>query len=184
MLRLPPEQAERYLLRSGDVLMTEGGDPDKLGRGCVWENSISPCLHQNHVFAVRPHQNRLMPRYLAAVLSSGYGRAYFQQTSKQTTNLASTNQNTIGSFRIPLPSLAEQAIILSQLEEELSPKERSIHQAERKIDLIREYQTRITSDVVTGQLDVRVADRLPIDIEESQPEPDEDELLEEVFEDA
>lgn len=39
----------KYRLRAGDVLMTEGGDRDKLGRGCVWHGEIEPCLHQNHM---------------------------------------------------------------------------------------------------------------------------------------
>src|SRR5690606_4567437 len=47
-------QIERYSLRTGDILMTEGGDFDKLGRGDVWQGQIPVCLHQNHVFAVRP----------------------------------------------------------------------------------------------------------------------------------
>lgn len=50
-----PEEVERYSLRPGDVLMNEGGDNDKLGRGAVWRGEITPCLHQNHVFSVRPY---------------------------------------------------------------------------------------------------------------------------------
>ena len=49
---------ERYSLKYGDVLMNEGGDFDKLGRGDVWLEQIKPCLHQNHVFAVRPQQEK------------------------------------------------------------------------------------------------------------------------------
>ena len=48
-------EVERYSLRLGDVLMNEGGDNDKLGRGTVWQGQIEPCLHQNHVFAIRPN---------------------------------------------------------------------------------------------------------------------------------
>ena len=44
---------DRYILRRGDVLMTEGGDLDKLGRGTVWQDELVGCLHQNHLFAVR-----------------------------------------------------------------------------------------------------------------------------------
>jgi type I restriction enzyme S subunit len=52
-VRVRPTEVERFLLQPGDVLMTEGGDIDKLGRGTVWEGQIKPCLHQNHVFRVR-----------------------------------------------------------------------------------------------------------------------------------
>lgn len=53
-IEIPQEDLDRYLLRPGDVLMNEGGDNDKLGRGHIWSGEVSPCIHQNHVFAVRP----------------------------------------------------------------------------------------------------------------------------------
>ena len=98
----------RYTLQSGDVLMTEGGDFDKLGRGDVWEGQIAPCLHQNHVFAVRPFPEKLDSYYLAALAASDYGRQYFLSCSKRTTNLASINASQLKIFPVPLPDLKEQ----------------------------------------------------------------------------
>ena len=54
-----PEEAEKYRLKPGQLLMTEGGDRDKLGRGCLWNGEIEGCIHQNHVFAVQT-DNRLL----------------------------------------------------------------------------------------------------------------------------
>lgn len=42
-------EIERYTLAEGDLLLTEGGDPDKLGRGSVWSKEIENCIHQNHI---------------------------------------------------------------------------------------------------------------------------------------
>jgi type I restriction enzyme S subunit len=158
-LRLPDDEAKRSLLKIGDVLMTEGGDPDKLGRGCVWEGQISPCLHQNHVFAVRPDANKLQSHFLSALLSSNYAKSYFLLTSKQTTNLASTNKTTIGRFRVPLPNLEEQTEILEELRAMTAPITHAITRTEREIALLHEYRIRLISDVVTGKLDVREAAR-------------------------
>ena len=44
----------RYALAAGDLVMTEGGDLDKLGRAAIWNGELSYCAHQNHVFRVRP----------------------------------------------------------------------------------------------------------------------------------
>src|SRR5690606_29117180 len=55
-IEVPVKDAIRYRLHPGDILMNEGGDNDKLGRGAVWEGQVDECLHQNHVFAVRPYQ--------------------------------------------------------------------------------------------------------------------------------
>jgi type I restriction enzyme S subunit len=174
-LRLPDSEARRSLLVQGDVLMTEGGDPDKLGRGCVWEGKISPCLHQNHIFAVRPTLQRLLPQFLEALLISSYAKDYFLRTAKQTTNLASTNKTTIGNLRIVLPSISEQTRILEGLELEGEPVNEAISRSEREIALIREYQTRLVADVVTGQIDVRAAAaKLPEEPGEVDVEPIED----------
>jgi type I restriction enzyme, S subunit len=100
----------RYSLRTGDVLMTEGGDFDKLGRGYIWQDEVPNCLHQNHVFVVRPHKE-LLPYFLTALTSSDYGRRYFQSCSKQSTNLASINSSQLKAFPVPLPTVQEQGAI-------------------------------------------------------------------------
>lgn len=99
---------ERYSLRRGDVLFTEGGDADKLGRGCVWHAQIDPCLHQNHVFAVRTDRNLLRPEFLACWAASPRGKEYFLNCAKQTTNLASINSTQLKAFPIPLAPIEEQ----------------------------------------------------------------------------
>lgn len=106
---------ERYSLKSGDVLFTEGGDADKLGRGCVWRGQIDPCLHQNHVFAVRTDCARLQPEYLAYLAASPGGKAYFLDSAKQTTNLASINSTQLKAFPVPLASLEEQTEIVGAI---------------------------------------------------------------------
>lgn len=154
-LRLPRQEAIRFQLQPGDVLMTEGGDIDKLGRGAIWNNEIAGCLHQNHIFAVRPRNERLRSEFLVYVMSSPVGRIYFEKTAKKTTNLASTNSTTLKAFSVPIPSVEEQDSILRTIELEAGIVDAAIQRARREIDLIREYRTRLISDVVTGKLDVR-----------------------------
>ncbi len=153
---VPQDEAARTTLLTGDVLMTEGGDIDKLGRGCVWRNEIPGCLHQNHVFAVRCG-GLLSPEFLVGLMGSIHGRAYFEFTAKQTTNLASTNSSTLRKFPVLLPVLEEQAAILNVISEETNALDNAIGRAKREIDLIQEYRTRLIADVVTGKLDVREA---------------------------
>jgi type I restriction enzyme S subunit len=37
-----PEEVEALTLRPGDIVLTEGGDHDKLGRGAVWTYDLNP----------------------------------------------------------------------------------------------------------------------------------------------
>lgn len=131
---------ERYSLRKGDVLFTEGGDYDKLGRGTVWNNEIPGCLHQNHVFAVRPNTSILFDCFLAYQSNSRYGKKYFLSCSKQTTNLASINSTQLKIFPVLLPSLPEQHEIV-RLIDDLLARERAAQQATEQalvsIDLMK-----------------------------------------------
>jgi type I restriction enzyme S subunit len=107
-IEVPKDKINRFLLRRGDLLMTEGGDFNKLGRGCLWQGQIDPCLHQNHVFAVRVTSPILHNQFLAILAASSYGRRYFTGCSKQSTNLASINTSQIRAFPVLMPPLAEQ----------------------------------------------------------------------------
>lgn len=115
-LLVPADKVEQYTLRAGDVLLTEGGDWDKLGRSAVWNGEIEPCLHQNHVFRVRAVAGCFQPQWLSMFTNSPDGRAYFQSCSKQTTNLASINKTQLRRCPTPIPPLAEQHRIIAKVD--------------------------------------------------------------------
>lgn len=102
-IELPEADAEKYTLRPGDVLLTEGGDPDKLGRGAVWMGQIDGCIHQNHIFRVRPLGVDLDSDYLCALLGSARGKRYFLRSAKQTTGIASINRSQLSEFPVLVP---------------------------------------------------------------------------------
>ena len=153
-VQVPFAEVKKTTLEIGDVLMTEGGDIDKLGRGCMWQGEIPGCLHQNHVFAVRPNPTDLNPAFLVALMGTVQGRNYFHATAKQTTNLAATNRTTLGEFPMCLPSIREQQAIVDHITRESSARDASIERASRQIELMEEYRTRLIADVVTGKIDV------------------------------
>ena len=104
----------RYSLRAGDVLFTEGGDSDKLGRGAVWDSEIDPCLHQNHIFVARS-LGSIRPMFLSLYGGSSRGKAYFLNCSKQTTNLASMNSTQLKNLPVPIPGMDEQDQVLKRI---------------------------------------------------------------------
>ena len=107
---------ERFSLSNGDLLLTEGGDFDKLGRGYVWQNEVTDCLHQNHVFVVRTNKDVLSPWFLSLVTRSKYGKQYFLRIAKKTSNLASINSSQLKEFRVFVPSMKDQEKILAEME--------------------------------------------------------------------
>lgn len=116
-IEIAADELGRYSLQRGDVLFTEGGDWDKLGRAAVWTGEIDPCLHQNHVFRARPIQGGPEPGWIALCANSTDGRRYFATAAKQTTNLASINMTQLRAFPLLLPSVEEQRRILARVEQ-------------------------------------------------------------------
>lgn len=155
-VQVPEAEAARCTLQKGDLLMTEGGDIDKLGRGTIWNGEIEDCLHQNHVFAVRCSE-AIDPRFLEAFLRHSAARTYFFRTAKKTTNLAATNSTTLGNLVIPWFSRTEQTAVVDLVDSRAARVDQQIRAARREVQLLEEYRSRLTSDVVTGQLDVRAA---------------------------
>lgn len=154
MISVPEDEAQKYILHTGELLMTEGGDRDKLGRGCVWEGKITPCLHQNHVFAVTANALILNVYYLDYVTTSDVGRSYFDYTAKKTTNLASTNSTTILQFRLPVPPIEEQQKIVQYLKEKVDELNQMLTKHLALIDKLTEYKKSLIYEAVTGKKEV------------------------------
>ncbi len=150
-IKVTPDEAEKYALRSGELLMTEGGDRDKLGRGTIWHEEISPCLHQNHVFAVTCDENWLLTEYLAYLTASPVGREYFDLTAKKTTNLASTNSNTIMQFKVPIPPIGGQREIVQMLDSKCAAINDLITEKQLLISDLELYKKSLIYEVVTGK---------------------------------
>ena len=158
VIELPASVARGVELRPGDVLMTEGGDLDKLGRGHLWKGEIPGCLHQNHIFAVRCFLHKLKPMFLAYVTAAKYGRDYFEATGKKTTNLACTNATKVGEFPIPLPRLIEQEAICAYLERKLGEVKCVATAIESQIATLTAYRKSLIHECVTGQRRITEAD--------------------------
>ncbi|MFC1997639.1 restriction endonuclease subunit S, partial [Chloroflexota bacterium] len=145
-LTVEKNKVEQYRLLFGDVLMTEGGDPDKLGRGTVWQDELPGCIHQNHIFAVRPNPKILDSWFLAAVARSPYGKQFFLSRSKATSNLATINKKQVGSFLIPIPNLKKQKEIVKNWQ---SIRRMSTRTGARKENL-QEIQSMVLNSLLGG----------------------------------
>lgn len=108
-ITVPAADAEKCKLMGGDILLTEGGDPDKLGRGHVWNNEVSNCIHQNHIFSVRIKDFSLIrPEFLSAQIASQRGKRYFLKVGKQTTGIATINKTVLSEFKPFVPPVKVQ----------------------------------------------------------------------------
>ncbi|MHB0916667.1 MAG: restriction endonuclease subunit S [Thiobacillus sp.] len=142
------KELEQLRLQVGDVLMNEGGDFDKLGRGAVWSGEIEDCVHQNHVFRVRTDPTNLRPYFLAFYSESSFGKKYFLISSKQSTNLASINSTQLNAYPIALPPLVEQQAII----ERISAANGRIDQMKAEAGKLRHQKSGLMYDLLTGKV--------------------------------
>ena len=134
----------RFLLNPGDLLITEGGDWDKVGRTCIWKGDIELCLHQNHVFKARGVLPEWLPAWAELYLNSADARTFFAGASKQTTNLASINSTQLKSCPFPVPPLAEQHRILARVEQ----LRRLCADLRKRLQQVRTTQSRLADALV------------------------------------
>ncbi len=125
-------EQQRFALREGDVVLTEGGDFDKLGRGFIWHSQVKNCVHQNHVFAVRPDTSRISSEFFAYQSQSPYGKSYFLSVAHKTTNLACINTTKLKAFPVLLPPHDQQQDIVD-----------ACHSIEAKIRVARLKKTQL-----------------------------------------
>jgi type I restriction enzyme S subunit len=110
------EEIERLKLRREDLLLTEGGDPDKLGRGTLWMEQLPLSIHQNHVFRVRViAKSEIQPLFLNWIVGSSRGKSYFLKSAKQTTGIASINMTQLKAFPLLVPPFGLQTEFASRV---------------------------------------------------------------------
>jgi type I restriction enzyme S subunit len=126
------DDRQRCRLEIGDLLMTEGGDIDKLGRCAMWRAEVDLCLHQNHLFRVRMG-NRVVPDYARAFMQSDAARGYFLRVAKRTTGIASINKTQLGLLPVWVPPIPLQTAFAEQAQR-LEATARALDAAAAKAD--------------------------------------------------
>lgn len=120
MIGIQESELERVLLEKGDLLVVEGnGSVDQIGRVALWNDSISPCVHQNHIIKVRFAEKNIADFVLYWLLSPN-GRKEIQRVASSTSGLYTLSLSKVSALPVPLPPLAEQQRIVAEVERRLS----------------------------------------------------------------
>lgn len=143
---------EKYQLQYGDILFTEGGDKDKLGRGTIWRNEVEHCIHQNHIFRARVDLTKNDPEFISLAAQTTKSRHYFFSKAKQTTNLASINMTQLRQLKIPDVPISIQRDTLAQIKEMIEETVRTKRSIAFCTDYSQSLKQSILSRAFKGEL--------------------------------
>ncbi len=133
------------------------------------------CSCNQQINAILPETKLVRSDYLAYYLRTL--RNYILSCGKFTT-MPIINQDETKRLPVLVPPLFEQVEIEKHVKRAIKPFTEGVARTEREIALIQEYRTRLTTDIVTGKLDVReAAAKLPDLPHDAAPETADDETI-------
>jgi type I restriction enzyme S subunit len=120
MIEVYHGELDKLRLRPGDLLVVEGnGSPDQIGRSALWDGSIDPCVHQNHLIRVRPG-TRVLPEYLNLCWNAPSTSAAIRGVASSTSGLYTLSTGKVRAIPMTLPPLELQHEIIGEVERALS----------------------------------------------------------------
>ena len=165
VVRVPEDQCkDAFTLKEGDIVYGLSGSigaTGSLGNYAVVRRLDLPAQLNQRVARLQPIIDQLMGSFLVWSLQT---KTFYEQVLSHTSGTAQFNVSTkdIGNVAISLPPVDEQQRIVQNLSSAVGDIDTATTRANREIDLLGEYRTRLIADVVTGKLDVReAAARLP-----------------------
>lgn len=113
-------ELQRVLLCPGDLLIVEGnGSRDQIGRVALWDGSIYPCAHQNHLIKIRLIEKDIA-HYVLYWLLSPLGRSVIEDLASSTSGLYTLSLSKVAAVPVPLPPTSERHRIIDEVESRIS----------------------------------------------------------------
>lgn len=147
-----PEEAPRYTVQPGDLLVCEGGD---VGRAAIWAGAAGEIAFQKALHRVRPRRATDLPRFLYYALVDSAKRGRFDGRGQAT--IAHLTAEAFRRYRFAFPPLDEQRAIVGHLDEMCQKIDALALHCSQHIARLREYRSSLISAAVTGQLDLRTS---------------------------
>lgn len=146
-------EKKQYEIQKGDLLIVEGG----AGAGnaaIVYDLCGKSVYVQNSIHIVRSKSSRVINKFLCYWISSLVKRGYMKNVCSVATIPHYTKDKVLSTI-MPLPPIEEQTDIVDYLDMKCEVLDNIIAKKHKQIQLLQELKARLTSDAVTGKIDVR-----------------------------
>jgi Restriction endonuclease S subunits len=133
-----PREEKKFLLRPGDILVCEGGEP---GRAAVWTGALDPCLYQKALHRLRPIGGVVDPQFLVYRLWLGSDRGELIGDQAKTT-IAHLPKVRLANLEVQIPSIAEQRRIVARLTDQLAAVNAARSSVSKRLATLRSLRGR------------------------------------------
>ena len=144
-----PHEIERFTVRSGDLLVCEGGEA---GRCAIWRGALDPCGYQKALHRLRPRdRSRDRPQFLCYAFAAAVEREAF--ADGQGSTISHLTGDMLRAHRFPFPPLSEQQAIADFLDRETAKIDVLVAKQRELIERLHEKRTALIHRAVTKGLD-------------------------------
>ena len=146
-----PAKVRGLWLQHGDILVERANTPDYVGLAALYEGPADFAIFPDLLVRVRVHQDRIVPKFLAAHLLTQPCRDYFRKNAKATTGaFPKIDQGVIERTLVPLPPHDEQG----QIENAFRSIESKLRREEARKKALTTLFNTLLHDLMTGKVRV------------------------------
>ena len=111
-MSIPEHELPAKLLRSGALLVCEGGE---IGRAAIWNGEIEPMAFQNHLHRLRPITKDVEPRFYVYFLQSAFTQLGIFEGAGNKTTIPNLSRSRLAALEVPHPVIDEQKVMITVL---------------------------------------------------------------------
>lgn len=111
---------EKYQLRAGDILVSEGQSPELVGQSAIYRGGWEKLCFQKALHRFRPLEFGPPPAFAQIVFRAWVSGRVFMRRASITTNIAHLTLEKFKASPFPLPPFSEQHRIVAEVDRQLS----------------------------------------------------------------
>ncbi|VTU23996.1 Type I restriction enzyme EcoKI specificity protein [Variovorax sp. SRS16] len=108
-LRLDDDEALRFALAPGDIVINRVNSPEYLGKSTLIPALAETTVFESNMMRLRLDTAQIDPRYMISMLQTQRAKQHIRANARRAINQASINQQDVKSMPVLLPPLARQS---------------------------------------------------------------------------
>lgn len=148
---LPPEKANEYLLKEGDILFARSGAT--VGKTFQFKNYNGIACFAGYLIKASPNPELILSDYLYLFTKTSNYEQWKNSIFNQAT-IQNIGADKYAYLDITVPKVEEQKVIIDHIHKESDRIDSKIKKTKKLIDLLIEYRSALISEVVTGKVKV------------------------------